>query len=265
MRRSVALFAAAALLAVLVPTAAAAAPAKATGDFWFMNGSPAHGVFVAQATSPAKGTWTYTDSVGFYTISIMVVQIDSATTAHFAGPVVDSTWPGIGTDKYVAIAVYDGGEPGIGVDRVNGAVFGSLADAAASFSTLAPVIPTTAGNIQVHTYAGTSCTFTAADSAYYNGMAPAAGLYATGPVSFTWALATGKVTSGYWTEMLGTTPYYNLVVDGTVLNGQVDLQFTRTDPDSNNFTALGLLSGGYFTGTAQGPYLWTAAGSVVCR
>ena len=265
MKKFSSVLAAVALVLAVVPSATAAAPAKATGDFWFMNGSPAHGVFVAQATDPARGTWTYSDAVGYYTINVTVVQIDSTTTAHFAGPVVDSTWPGIGTDKYVAIAVYDGGEPGIGVDKVMGGVFSTLADAAASFSTMVPSIPTTAGNIQVHTYAGTSCTFSAPDSAYYNGMTPAAGLYATGPVSFTWVLATGVVTAGYWTEMLGSTPYHNIVADGTVLNGVVNLHFTRTSPTANDFLAPGTLSGGLFIGTAQGPYLWTASGSVVCR
>ena len=269
MKKGTAFLAAVALMLALVPPVAAAAPAKATGDFWFDNpgiGS-AHATFVAQATVPAKGTWTYSDPIGYYTINVTIVQIDSSTTAHFAGPVVASTWPGIGTDKFVAIAVLDGGEPGIGVDKVNGAVFGSLAAAAASFATLVPVYPITAGNIQVHTYAGTTCTFTAPDSLYYNGPTASYSLYGSGAVSFSWLLATGEVTGGYWTEIVPAstgTPYDNVVASGTVSGGQVNLAFKRTVPNTYAFSAQGSLSGGVFTGTADGPYLWTATGSVLC-
>jgi hypothetical protein len=139
-----------------VPAAAMAGPAaKATGDVYADRSAEglgtAHMVFVAQATSPAKGTFTYSDQTGgSYTINVQNVQVDSTTVVHFAGPVVTSTYPGVGVGSFVGIAVKDGGEPGIGVDKVNGQVYGSLADAVRGYVSLQPTFLTaSAGNVQV--------------------------------------------------------------------------------------------------------------------
>jgi hypothetical protein len=63
---------------------------------------------------------------------------------------VTSTYPGVGVGSFVGIAVKDGGEPGIGVDKVNGQVYGSLADAVRGYVSLQPTFLTaSAGNVQV--------------------------------------------------------------------------------------------------------------------
>jgi len=103
-------------------------------------------------------------------------------------------------------------------------------------------------------------TFTATDSLYYNGLTEAAGLYATGPITFTWNPDSGIVTSGHWDETIGNTVYYNIVTSGTVVNGTVELTFDRTNPNINHFTFTGTLVGGVLTGHMDGPYLFTATG-----
>lgn len=112
----------------------------------------------------------------------------------------------------------------------------------------------------------TTMTFTATDSAYYNGMNVGDGLYATGPFSFTWDSGTGNVTGGLWEEIVPAvsgTHYFNEVVSGTVIGGVVNLTLNRTVPNAYGpFNLSGTLVGNVLTGTAAGPYLLTATGVV---
>jgi hypothetical protein len=119
----------------------------------------------------------------------------------------------------------------------------------------------------IHTFLDTpsACTFAAPDSLYYNGPTSSAPLYGTGPMSFTWVVTTGTVTAGHWDELASGVTYLNVVQSGTYTNGQVTLAFVRTVPNAYAFPADGTLTGGSFVGTADGPYLWTATGSVTCH
>jgi hypothetical protein len=114
---------------------------------------------------------------------------------------------------------------------------------------------------------GSVCTFAAADSAYYNGPTPAAGLYATGPLTFSWEAATGNVVTGLWTE---TYPAYTgslypaWIVSGTVGGGLVNMTTAVRFDGYHSMVIQGTLVNGVFTGTADGPYLLTATGTVTC-
>jgi len=155
--RLVSLVSASTIFATMVLTAATPAFAgsvpKTTGDVWANRTSDglgmAHMVFVAQGTSPAKGTFTYSDAKGSYTIAVQAANVEGSV-AHFAGPIVSNTYPGFDFG-FVSIAVRDGGEPGVVVDKVNGAGYESLDAAVAGFSSLSPdFLPVSAGNLQVH-------------------------------------------------------------------------------------------------------------------
>ena len=254
--------------ATAAPVPGGSAP-KATGDVWADRTTEglgmAHMVFVAQATTPTKGTFTYSDVNGAYTIDVQAVKVDSATVVHFAGPIVSSTYPGLGVGLFIGIAVRDGGEPGIGVDRVNGNVYGTLAAAIAGFASLSPDYLTASdGNLQVHVKI---CTYAASDSRYYNGPTEAADLYATGPITFSWLMATGEVYEGVWTEVY--PPYTGsefpaVIVVGSVVAGQVNMTTAVRFDDYHSFIIAGTLTDGVFTGTADGPYLLTATGAVTC-
>ena len=154
--------------------------------------------------------------------------------------------------------IIDNGEPGIN-DRI-----GVIWTAAG-----VPVLPNIdltvigGGNFQVN---APSFTFTASDSLYYNGPTDAAPLYGTGPISFTWDPSTGNVTGGYYNEVVppttGTT-YYNVVTAGTVIGSVVNLTFLRSLPGPYGpFTFTGTLVGGVLTGQLDGPYYFTATGTV---
>lgn len=261
------------VVALAAPATAASVPGgaapKATGYVWADRTSEglgmAHMVFVAQATSPAKGSFTYSDVNGSYTIDVQAVKVDSSTVVHFAGPVVGGNYPGIGIGFFVGIAVRDGGEPGIGVDRVNGNVYGSLDAAVAGFASLSPDYLTASdGNLQVLVKV---CTFAASDSRFWNDQAMS-DLYATGPITFSWLQATGDVYEGLWTEVYPAftgAPYYNVFASGSVVDGAVHiLTATRTNPGYYPpFTLDGTLTGG--TLAVQGGGGWLAAsGTVTC-
>jgi len=121
------------------------------------------------------------------------------------------------------------------------------------------------GNIQVGGETVTVTTFTATTSAYYNGLATTDGLYGTGPITFTWDGA-GNVTGGLWEEIVPAdigTHYFNIVTGGTVVGGNVNLTLLRTNPGAYGpFSIVGTLVGGVLTGTAAGPYLFTATGTI---
>lgn len=109
-------------------------------------------------------------------------------------------------------------------------------------------------------------TFTATDSSNYNGPSSSDPLYGTGPISFTWDTATGNVTGGYYNEVappsIGPT-YFNTITAGNVSSsGVVSLTFSRTLPSPYGFTFAGTLSGGTLTGQLDGPYLFTATGTI---
>jgi hypothetical protein len=107
--------------------------------------------------------------------------------------------------------------------------------------------------------------FSAPDSLYYNGLAPADGLYGTGAIEFNWANTV--VTGGFWNEVVppttGTT-YYN-IVDGTAVVGSVvTLHFTRALPAPYGpFTFAGSFTGTTLSGQMDGPYLFTATGMLI--
>ena len=118
------------------------------------------------------------------------------------------------------------------------------------------------------------CTFDAATSAYYSGASASAPLYASGPIRFSWTIATGvvKVPGGYWNEVLVGAPsvtYWNNVTAGTVSTaGAVGLSFTRTVPDSNAFSFSGSLSSMKGSSTLSGLMAgswFTATGKVTCN
>ena len=114
----------------------------------------------------------------------------------------------------------------------------------------------------------TVCTFSAANSAYYNGLAATpAQLYGTGPIHFSWNSATGVVVTpgGSWNELVGGTTYFNNVNSGTVTGaGAVTLSFVRTVPDSRSFSFSGNLVGNTLSGQADGANLLTATGTTTC-
>ena len=112
-----------------------------------------------------------------------------------------------------------------------------------------------------------TCTFTASDSAYYNGLTPEAGLYANGPITFRWQ-AGGAFISGEWTEVhppvTGTT-YHNVFASGTVVGGAVNLLTATRSDGYAPFSVVGTLLGGKLTAQADGPYLLTATGTTTCN
>ncbi len=108
-------------------------------------------------------------------------------------------------------------------------------------------------------------TFTASDSSYYDGPTSASPLYANGTFTFTWNTTTGVVTGGLYDEIhpaISGTHYLNNIVSGTVVGGVVNLSFSRTIPDVRSFTFTGTLVGNTLSGTLDGPYYFTATGTV---
>ena len=106
--------------------------------------------------------------------------------------------------------------------------------------------------------------FSAPDSSYYNGLTPAAGLYANGPIEFSWE--NNAVYGGFWDEIVppttGTT-YYN-IVDGTAVVGStVTLHFSRSNPNVYAFSFTGSFAGTTLSGNMDGPYLFVATGTLI--
>jgi len=149
------------------------------------------------------------------------------------------------------VTIVDVAEPGAGVDQI--------AFPGQGLRTI------TGGNFQVDSLPG-AATFTASDSSYYNGMNVSDGLYGTGPIWFTWNTSTGNVTGGLWEEIVPPTSgthYFNNVVSGTVIGGAVNLTLQRIVPDAYGpFSLNGTLVGNTLTGTAAGPYLFIATGTI---
>ena len=143
-----------AIAALAAPAAAGSAP-KTTGDVeatQIVGGVPAHMVWVAQDSNPDKGSFTYTDPNGTYTVAVEDVQIDG-DEGDFAGRVVSSTFSWIVRGDYLGVAVLDGGEPAVGADRIIGAIYADLDSAIGGYDSLSAESPNalvaTAGNLQV--------------------------------------------------------------------------------------------------------------------
>jgi hypothetical protein len=118
------------------------APAKATGDVWFVNpysgNVPAHWVFNAISGSTAKGNVSYDDPTGSYTGKVTSVSV-TGNAATFTAEVTSSTLPGAAVGSHFTWTVTDVSEPGVGQDYLVGVGDG--------FTT--PHFTITAGNIQV--------------------------------------------------------------------------------------------------------------------
>ncbi len=114
-------------------------------------------------------------------------------------------------------------------------------------------------------------TFSAPTTAYNNGPLSTSPLFATGPIRFSWTVATDAVatTGGYWNEMTPVPPatpvtYFNKVTSGSVSpGGAVALSFVRTVPDSNSLSFSGTLASNVLTGLMSGNY-FTATGTTSC-
>jgi hypothetical protein len=112
-----------------------------------------------------------------------------------------------------------------------------------------------------------TCTFDALTSIYNNGPLSTSPLYATGPIHFSWTVATGLVTvpGGSWNEFISPTTYFNNITSGSVSGtGAVSLSFVRTVPDSNSFSFSGQLTANTLSGLMSGNY-FAATGSVACN
>ncbi len=105
-------------------------------------------------------------------------------------------------------------------------------------------------------------TFSASNSSYYNGPTDASPLYATGAFNVQWDTATNQVIGGYYNEVIGPTTYFNNITSGTVSGSTFTLNFTRTIPNAYAFSGTVTLSGSTMTGTLDGPYYFTATGTV---
>ena len=183
----------------------------------------------------------------FTTISNIIVT-DNVGEYDASGTCSDGSTPTI------HVVIEDNGEPGAGVDMI--AVTGGPTFEPRTID---------GGNFQVNEPESTLMTFTATDSAYYNGPDDTYSQYASGPFSITWDTATNLVTGGYYTEQVppGTgTIYYNIVAGGTVSGSTFAVDFTRTDPNVYAFSGTLTLSGSTMTGTLGGPYYFTATGVV---
>ena len=122
-----------AIAVVLLATVTFAAPAakpKATGDADWFNAQgynqQANATFNAISIKgglDAKGSAIYTDANVTYAMDVQYLKVEG-NTAWFAGQVtsvtVTGTNPQIFAGHWILYQVLDGGEPGIGVDKVFG-------------------------------------------------------------------------------------------------------------------------------------------------
>lgn len=125
------------------------------------------------------------------------------------------------------------------------------------------------------TPAPTVGTFHAGNSQYYNSVygGVLGQIVATGPVEFSWTIATGAVTGGYYTQawVAGGT-YHDIVTSGTVNTGvtptTVHLVFTQVETNLGGITFDGTLTGAAnpmtLSGNLQG-YTFTAQGTKTCQ
>ena len=112
-----------------------------------------------------------------------------------------------------------------------------------------------------------TCTFDAATSVYNNGPLSTSPLYATGPIHFSWTVATGVVTvpGGYWNELYPSTPPSTTpfkITTGTVSTTNAVL-LTLVAPANSDQSFAGQLTGSTLTGLMSGFY-FSATGTVSC-
>lgn len=117
----------------------------------------------------------------------------------------------------------------------------------------------------------TTCTFNAATSAYYAGATSATTPIATGPIRFSWTVASGAVsaTGGFWNEMTPVPPatpvtyVFNVTGGSASAAGAVTLSLLRTVPTSQAVTFTGTLAGNVLSGTIAATF-FTATGTTTC-
>ena len=115
-----------------------------------------------------------------------------------------------------------------------------------------------------------TCTFDAATSVYNSGPLSTSPLYATGPIRFSWTVATGLVTvpGGYWNELYPVTPpsttYPYAITAGTV-SGTSAVNLSLVWPaGSTPMSFAGQLTGSTLTGLMTGNFYFSATGTVAC-
>ncbi len=117
-----------------------------TGDWVSSAGAAVR----THAGCTAKGTFNYSDVNGsWYTVDVRFAQV-VGDQAWFAGPVVAGN---VGAGNWLFVQVKDGGEPGIGFDKV----WGSFTSQAAAINGVAAMatpgdgpFTISSGNLQVH-------------------------------------------------------------------------------------------------------------------
>lgn len=118
------------VLGVFSIIAVAVGPAnKATGDVTRLRAGSVDNMWTLvfnaheeKANRPAKGMAIaeQVNGNGFWEIEVSCVTVVDDSTAFFGGQVIDGNTTFVG--QYVLLKVFDGGEPGIGVDKVFSAV-----------------------------------------------------------------------------------------------------------------------------------------------
>ncbi len=121
------------------------------------------------------------------------------------------------------------------------------------------------------------CTFSAPTSTFNLGASSTSPLFASGPIRFSWTVATGVVstTGGFWTATTSVTPPatsvtypYGVTAGSVSTGGAVSLSFVRTLPTSGSLSFSGTLAGNVLTGAMTAPggagNFFTATGTRSC-
>ncbi len=115
-----------------------------------------------------------------------------------------------------------------------------------------------------------TCTFDAPTSVYNSGPSSTSPLYATGPIRFSWTVATGLVTvpGGYWNELYPPTPpsttYPYAITAGTVASTNAVILSLVWPAGSTPMSFNGQLTGSTLTGIMTGNFYFSATGTVSC-
>jgi len=128
-----------------------------------------------------------------------------------------------------------------------------------------------------------SCVFYAADSKNHNGPDSTAQIYSDGPISFVWEPSSGRIWGGYHpARVTAYTPvltYFNNVNAGYITAGPINpsnlnlsmrILFSRSVPDGywwelREAKLTGTTASATLSGMADGPFLFTATGTVTCN
>jgi hypothetical protein len=131
------------------------------GPTWLMEFTAHESVQMQNGkTRPAKGmasAYSIFDSSRYWAMDVVCVTVIDEFNAVFAGPIVVASGASFTTDDYMKIWVYDGGEPGAGVDMTFSGITGDATEAMA-FCSDPPPDPSELrhawnvfeGNVQVH-------------------------------------------------------------------------------------------------------------------